>query len=60
MTDHDTTNRFAVGLRGEHVTVMLPLPPMLTTAEALNLAAYLVATADDGSFEGLLEAVMDT
>ncbi len=60
MPDHDTTNRFAVGAQGEHVVVLLPLPPKLTPAEALNLAAYLVALADDGSFAGLLEAVMNT
>lgn len=54
----DTTNKFLVSTQGEHVVVMLPLPPRLTREEALNLAAYLVGLADmNGEFDRLRQAV---
>lgn len=59
----DTTNKFAVAIgagRDGAVHIMRSIPRSLSKAEALNLAAYLVALADDdGDFAELLEAVMN-
>lgn len=57
----DTENKFMVGVQGDFIRVLKPVPPMLTKAQALNLAAYLVALAnDDGSFDAVLVAVLNT
>lgn len=56
-------NRFFVGLQGENVMIMRPVPQRLTKAEALNLAAWLVALADETGgeeFDGLLKQVITT
>lgn len=41
----DTTNKFGVGVRGNNV-VVLKWGRVLTFDEAMNLAAYIVATAE--------------
>ncbi len=62
----DTTNRFFVAIQGDRIRIMRPLPPVLTRDEALNLAAHLVAMADDGEqfdaalqFDAILQAVLN-
>jgi hypothetical protein len=58
----DTTNRFLVGTDGIGITFpLIAVPRRLSKADALNLAAWLVALADDGNeFPALLEAVNNT
>jgi predicted phage-related endonuclease len=59
----DTTNKFVVGMRGDDTLVIAKLRPdyLLTKANALNLAAWLVALADhDDEFPALLRAVQST
>jgi hypothetical protein len=58
----DTTNYFAVGVQGETIRVLRTgTLTALTKAEALNLAAHLVALADDkDEFDKLLEAVQSS
>ena len=54
----DTANLFAVGSRGEIVTIGRQVTP-ISKEEALNLAAWLVAMADDrDEFPALLEAIL--
>ena len=57
----EVVNMFDVQGQGAHVRIARGLgAQILTHAEALNLAAHLVANADpDGEFEQLLEAVRD-
>jgi hypothetical protein len=56
----DTANLFRVGVIGGDLVVLRPFS-RLTRAEALNLAAYLVALADTKEeFPALLKAVLDT
>ena len=51
----DTLNKFGVGVQGEHIIISFP-KAVLTKAEALNLAAYLVLLVDDNNeFEQLLK-----
>ncbi len=58
--DVDTMNRQGVGMRGERV-VILSLRADFSKGEALNLAAWIVALADeDGAFARLLRAVRNT
>lgn len=60
MADIDTTNKFMVGLQGDQLVVMRPIQ-RLSTDDALNLAAYLVAMAEekDGDFARVLEAIQN-
>ena len=61
LTAPDTSNRFFVGGHGDNIILMKPIPSKLNRSEALNLAAWLVALADeDGRFARLLEAVQNT
>ena len=57
----DTTNRFAVSAFGDGVAILNPpaAGEPLTRADALNLAAWLVALADplEDEFAAVLEAV---
>ena len=56
-TPVDTTNKFFVGVKGGHITVMYPVSTLLR-ADALNLAAYLVTlVGDDDLWERTLAAV---
>ncbi len=58
--DIDTQNDSMVGIRGETIIIMRQRRE-LNKDEALRLAAYLVALADEGnSFPALLEAVRNT
>ncbi len=53
-------NRMFVGLQGDDVTI-LKLSARVTRRDALNLAAWLVAVADDDDeFDALLAAVRAT
>jgi len=58
----DTVNRFIVGVRGNERVVILRWRVEVSKAEALNLAAWLVALAEehDGDFARLLDAVQNT
>ena len=57
-----TENKFFVGLKGEQIIIMrLPINGVMSKSDALNLAANLVAIADDhDQFPGLLEAIKNT
>lgn len=59
--DIDTLNRSLVGVRGDRV-VIGRFRAELSKAEALNLAAWLVALAEDEdhAFGPVLEAVRNT
>jgi len=57
----ETTNDFMVSVRGEQILIMAGPPRILTKAEALRLAAWLVALADDAeTFPAVLAAVQNT
>ena len=58
----DTSNEFCVSAcMDHHVLIPRPLPPRMTRAQALRLAAWLVALADDDDeFPAFLEAVQNT
>lgn len=59
--DTDSTNQFLVSVRGEDIVVLLHIPRPMGKAQALNLAAWLVALADDhNQFPALLNAVQNT
>lgn len=59
-TDIDTTNKFMVSLHGDGIVMLRRPASQLSKAEALNLAAWLVALADrHDSFPALLEAVQN-
>lgn len=61
MSEIDTTNYSLVGTNGDDIVFIRPLPQRLTKERALNLAAYLVAMADDNNqFPAILEAVQNT
>lgn len=56
----DTFNKFLVGMKGDNVTIMR-MSPLMTKQDALLLAAYLVALADDDNeFAEVLKAVQNT
>lgn len=54
--------KFYVGAQGDLFLVQFMAPPKLTKAEALTLAAWLVAIADPlaQDFPAILDAVMGT
>jgi len=58
-------NEFLVGMQGDGVVIMKPIPFRLTKEQALNLAVYLVCMADEsygaegGVFSNLLNKVID-
>lgn len=60
----DTTNKFLVGVLGDQVVLPKPVPPKLAAADALILAAWLVAMAQciepESNFTALLDAVNNT
>lgn len=66
MSDIETKNVFMVGGHADHIVILIPLPMTLSKKSALNLAAWLVAVADDDAgmpeskFTKLLERVLDT
>ena len=58
--DIDTSNDSMVGVQGKLITI-LRLRSVMTTEEALRLAAWLVALADrEDKFPALLKAVRNT
>jgi hypothetical protein len=63
-TEINTSNLFMVGMVGDGYVLMKPPRPgeQFTPAEALNLAAYLVAMAEEeeGEFQKVLDAVQGT
>lgn len=61
-TETKPANKFAVGLQGENVMVMFPVPQRLSKKDALNLAAWIVVLAadDDEEWEAMLEMVRNT
>ncbi len=40
-------NKFFIGIRGDQIVFMRPVPIELSKSDALNLAAHLVAMAAD-------------
>lgn len=60
-TEIDTTNWGLVGTQGEYIIFIAPVPQKITKALAINMAAWLVALADNNNeFPALLEAVKNT
>lgn len=59
MTDEiDTTNKFLVGVMGDGIVFLRPVPRTLTRDDALLLAAYLVAmVCDDARWDAVRKAV---
>lgn len=60
----DTSNKYMVGVKGSDVVILNP-PRVLTPADALLLAAWLVALAapqadTEHGFSDVLEAVQNT
>lgn len=49
----DTTNKFLIGVQGDEIVALRPLPQRFSVEDALLLAAYLVALAE-GSDRGVL------
>jgi hypothetical protein len=43
----DTTNKFLVASQGDDIVFLRPLPQRISTADALVLAAYIVAMNGD-------------
>ena len=59
--EFDTSNKFMVGVSGAHIVMLRPPRGSITKEDALNLAAWLVALADEGDkFPAQLEAVQNT
>ena len=57
----DTNNRFLVSIGGGHIVFLKPVPLKISNDDALNLAAWLVALADDdGKFAQVLKDVLET
>lgn len=53
-------NKFLVGVQADDVVIMMPTGPM-SKLDALGLAAWLVALADEGDqFGRILDAVKNT
>lgn len=60
-SDIDTMNKCFVAAKGNDVVFLQPVPPILSTADALLLAAWLVAiTGEDEQFARVLAAVEST
>lgn len=56
----DTSNKCFVGVHGDNLTIMRPPQGLISKPDALLLAAWLVALADDdGQFPAVLEAVQN-
>lgn len=59
-------NKYRVAVNGDNIVILRPIPQpqRLTKAEALELAAWLVALADDSErhseFSGLLDIVVNS
>lgn len=54
-------NRHMIGLHGERIVTMFQLPQTMSKREALELAAWLVALADDGNeFGPILQAIRES
>lgn len=63
MSEIDTTNKFMVSMyMSGDLLIQLPPPRIIPPADALNLAAWLVALAEkeDGEFAKILDAVRAT
>lgn len=57
----DTFNKFFVGMQGDDLHFLKPVPLRISKPDALLLAAYLVAMGDDnGEFPVYLAAVRNT
>ena len=63
MPEIETANKFLVGVRGDNELTILKLGCKMKPDDALNLAAWLVALAEDNAsykFEEILKAVQET
>ena len=56
----DTFNKFMVGVGRGGLCFIMPPPPFFSKKDALNMAAWLVALAeeDEGEFDAILKAVL--
>ena len=60
----DLANKFLVGTKRNEICTLFPVPRVMSKKDALNLAVWLVAVADDtggaqgGDFQSLLTAVV--
>jgi hypothetical protein len=55
----DAGNKFLVCVSGAHIVLLKPLPRTLSKEDAPNLAAWLVALADDGALYKFL-SILET
>ena len=55
----ENINRYLVGVRGDHIVILRPLPREMLKSEALMFAAWIVtmATNDEDEFAEYLKAV---
>lgn len=54
-------NKFFVGIQGDNIVTMRPVPTRMSKDDALNLAAWLAVLADErDQFQSILEAVQNT
>lgn len=53
-------NLFFVGAQDNHIVTIRPVPQLLTNAEALNLAAWIVAIVGEDEFKEVYEKVCNT
>lgn len=54
-------NKFFVGVQQDDIVFVIPVPKRISKADALNLAAWLVALSDrDDEFPALLKEVQET
>ena len=57
----DTSNDYLVGMLGDDLAFLLPLPSTIPKDKALRLAAWIVAMTDrNDEFPAILEAVCNT
>lgn len=57
----NTENRYAVGVSGANIVILRPPRGSMSKSDALNLAAWIVALADnDGLFSATLDNVRST
>ena len=57
----DSLNKFGVGVSGARIVILKPPRGTISNADALNLAAWLVALADpEGKFPSVLADVLST
>lgn len=59
MEKRDTFNEFGIGVQGDYIVFIFPRQPVLSKPQALKMAAFLVALADDSENESEFRAWLD-